>query len=155
MAEPGLADLPRWEPTAAAPARERLEDIEASLLLEGIFRQYGFDFRQYAKASIRRRLWRRAYAEGLDTLTALLDRVLHDAQVMDRLLQDLSINVTSMFRDPPFFAALRATVVPTLRTYPFLRVWVAGCSTGEETYALAILLREVGLLARTRIYATD
>ncbi|MFN8077664.1 MAG: protein-glutamate O-methyltransferase CheR, partial [Kineosporiaceae bacterium] len=87
--------------------------------------------------------------------TALLDRVLHDPQVMDRLLQDLSINVTSMFRDPPFFAALRATVVPTLRTYPFLRVWVAGCSTGEETYALAILLREVGLLARTRIYATD
>lgn len=135
--------------------RERLEDIEASLLLEGIYRQYGFDFRQYARASIRRRLWRRTYAEGLDSFSGLLERVLHDPEVMERLLRDLSINVTSMFRDPAFFAALRTRVVPLLRTYPFLRIWNAGCSTGEETYALAILLREVGLLERARIYATD
>ncbi len=132
-----------------------LEDLEISLLLEGVYRHYGFDFRQYARASIRRRLWRRAYAEGLPTISALLDRVLHHPDAMERLLLDLSINVTSMFRDPTFFAAFRSKVVPVLRTFPFLRIWNAGCSTGEETYSLAILLHEVGLLERTRIYATD
>lgn len=131
------------------------EDVELALLLEGIYRHYGFDFRQYAKASIRRRLWRRVYAEELRTLSGLQERVLHDPAAMERLLLDLSINVTSMFRDPTFFAAFRARVVPVLRTYPFLRIWNAGCSTGEETYALAILLHEVGLLDRTRIHATD
>jgi chemotaxis protein methyltransferase CheR len=129
--------------------------VEVALLLEGVYQHYGFDFRQYAKASIRRRLWRRAYAEGLHTISGLLERVLHDPAAMERLLLDLSINVTAMFRDPSFFAALRAEVVPVLRTYPFLRLWNAGCSTGEETYSLAILLHEVGLLDRTRIYATD
>jgi hypothetical protein len=135
------------------PERESLEDLEAGLLLEGIYRHYGFDFRQYARASIRRRLWRRVYAEGLQSFTGLLERVLHDPAAMERLLLDLSINVTSMFRDPTFFAAFRNKVVPVLRTYPFLRIWNAGCSTGEETYSLAIVLREVGLLDRTRIYA--
>jgi len=137
------------------PERERLEDLEAGLLLEGIYRHYGFDFRQYARASIRRRLWRRVYAEGLQSFTGLLERVLHDPAAMERLLLDLSINVTSMFRDPTFFAAFRSQVVPLLRTYPFIRIWNAGCSTGEETYSLAILLTEVGLYDRTRIYATD
>ena len=131
------------------------ESLEISLLLEGVYQQYGFDFRQYARASLRRRLWRRVYAEGLQTLSGLQERVLHDRGAMERLLLDLSINVTSMFRDPGFFASFRTTVVPHLRTYPFLRVWNAGCSTGEETYSLAILLREVGLYDRTRIYATD
>ncbi len=131
------------------------EELEISLLLEGIHRHYGFDFRQYARASIRRRLWRRAHAEGLTTITGLLERVLHQPDAMERLLLDLSINVTSMFRDPTFFAAFRTKVVPVLRTFPFLRIWNAGCSTGEETYSLAILLNEVGLLERTRIYATD
>ena len=134
---------------------QRLEEIEAALLLEGIYRHYGFDFRQYAQASVRRRLWRRAYAEGAQTLSGLAEKVLHDPAVMERLLLDLSINVTAMFRDPSFFACFRSKVVPVLRTYPFLRIWNAGCSTGEETYSLAILLREVGLLDRTRIYATD
>lgn len=137
------------------PDGRQREDLEVSLLLEGVYRHYGFDFREYAKASIRRRLWRRAYAEGLQTITGLLDLVLHDTAAMERLLLDLSINVTSMFRDPTFFAALRSKVVPILRTYPFLRIWNAGCSTGEETYSLAILLHEVGLLERSRIYATD
>jgi chemotaxis protein methyltransferase CheR len=136
------------------PQAER-EQLEISLLLEGVYRQYGFDFRQYAKASLRRRLWRRVYAEGLCTISGLQERVLHDPAAMERLLLDLSINVTSMFRDPGFFASFRARVVPLLRTYPFIRVWNAGCSTGEETYSLAILLREVGLYDRTRIYATD
>ncbi|MDQ1605104.1 MAG: chemotaxis protein methyltransferase CheR [Actinomycetota bacterium] len=136
------------------PDTER-EQLEIALLLEGVYRQYGFDFRQYARASLRRRLWRRTYAEGLRTISGLLERVLHDPSAMERLLLDLSINVTSMFRDPSFFASFRANVVPALRTYPFLRIWNAGCSTGEETYSLAIMLREVGLYERSRIYATD
>lgn len=131
------------------------EAVEISLLLEGVHRHYGYDFRQYARASLRRRLWRRVHAEGLQTISGLQEKVLHDRSVMERLLLDLSINVTSMFRDPGFFASFRAKVVPALRTYPFLRIWNAGCSTGEETYSLAILLREVGLYDRARIYATD
>jgi chemotaxis protein methyltransferase CheR len=95
------------------------------------------------------------FAEGLSTISGLQERVLHDRAAMERLLLDLSINVTSMFRDPGFFASFRQHVVPALRTYPFLRIWNAGCSTGEETYSLAILLREVGLYDRSRIYATD
>lgn len=136
-------------------AEAEREAVEISLLLEGVHQHYGFDFRQYARASLRRRLWRRVYAEGLHTISGLQEKVLHDRTAMERLLLDLSINVTSMFRDPGFFAAFRQHVVPPMRTYPFLRIWNAGCSTGEETYSLAILLREVGLYDRTRIYATD
>jgi chemotaxis protein methyltransferase CheR len=137
------------------PARDDLEEIELALLLEGIFRKYGFDFREYASASLRRRVWRRVYAEGLSTISALQDKLLHDPACMERLLLDLSINVTAMFRDPSFYNAFRAKVVPLLRTYPFTRIWVAGCSTGEEVYSLAIMLREEGLYDRARIYATD
>ncbi len=125
------------------------------LLLEAVYRHYHYDFRGYARASLRRRLWRRAHDERVRTLAALQERVLHDPEVMDRLLRDLSINVTEMFRDPGFFRALRTQVVPILRTYPYVRVWNAGCSTGEETFSLAIVLEEEGLLDRTRIYATD
>ena len=132
-----------------------LEEIEVELLLEGIFRLYGFDFRRYAPASLRRRLRRRMDGEKVETISALQNLVLHDAQVMERLLLDLSINVTAMFRDPTFFLSFRTTVVPLLRTYPFTRIWVAGCSTGEEVYSLAIVLAEEGLSDRTRIYATD
>ena len=131
------------------------EDLELELLLEGIFRQYGYDFRGYAGASLRRRLWKRTHLERLDTLTALLDRVLHDPAALDRLLRDLSINVTEMFRDPSFHRALRSKAFSLLRTYPFVRAWVAGCATGEEVMSLAIALHEEGLLERTRIYATD
>src|SRR6185369_6197239 len=116
---------------------------------------YGFDFRSYAYASIRRRLWRRIEAEGLKTITALQERVLHDPAMMEQLLLDLSINVTAMFRDPSFYLAFREKVVPLLRTYPFFRIWHAGCSTGEEVYSMAILLEEEGLYDRARIYATD
>jgi len=135
--------------------RDDVEEIEISLLLEAVFRRYGFDFREYAPASLRRRVWRRAHAEGLETLSALQDRLLHDPQCMERLLLDLSINVTAMFRDPTFYVAFREKVVPQLRTYPFTRIWVAGCSTGEEVYSLAILLHEADLYERARIYATD
>ena len=132
-----------------------LERTEIELLLEGVFRMYGFDFRSYAYASIRRRLWKRVTAEGLLTLSELQSRVLHDKDAMERLLLDLSVNVTSMFRDPNFYRTFREVVIPLLRTYPFVRIWHAGCSTGEEVYSTAILLEEAGLYDRTRIYATD
>jgi chemotaxis protein methyltransferase CheR len=151
--------LPDWSiPPAvvgADVASAELEVLEVELLLEAVYRRYGFDFREYAQASLKRRLWRRMIAEGLSTVTQLQDRLLHDAACMERLLLDLSINVTAMFRDPPFYVAFRNEVVPALRTYPFTRIWCAGCSTGEEVYSLAIVLQEEGLYDRTRIYATD
>jgi len=139
-------------PAAQDPELER---IEIDLLLEAVHRRYGFDFRQYAQASLKRRLWRRLHAEHLETISELQAKLLHDPACMERLLLDLSINVTSMFRDPSFYLAFREKVVPALRTYPFTRIWCAGCSTGEEVYSLAILLEEEGLYERTRIYATD
>jgi chemotaxis protein methyltransferase CheR len=132
-----------------------LEAVEVQLLTEGIFRHYGFDFRDYSMPSLKRRIWKRVYAEGLSTISALQERVLHDASCMERLLLDLSINTTAMFRDPSFYLAFRRKVVPILRTYPFVRIWHAGCSTGEEVYSMAILLQEEGLYERCRIYATD
>jgi chemotaxis protein methyltransferase CheR len=147
--------VPVGTPRAAAEGRLDLEALELQLLLEGVYRQYGFDFREYAPASLKRRVWRRVHAEHLQTITALLEKVLHDPACMERLLLDLSINVTAMFRDPTFYVSFREQVVPLLRTYPFTRIWVAGCSTGEEVYSLAILLQEEELYARTRIYATD
>jgi chemotaxis protein methyltransferase CheR len=140
--------------TPVSPPVE-LEDLEVQLLLEAVYRRYGFDFREYAPASLRRRLWRRVHAEGAQTVSGLMEKLLHDPQSMERLLLDLSINVTAMFRDPGFYVAFREKVVPLLRTYPFTRMWVAGCSTGEEVYSLAILLHEEGLYERARIYATD
>jgi len=132
-----------------------LERLEIELLLEGVFRHYGFDFRSYAYASIRRRLWKRVEGEGLSTVSELAARILHDADAMERLLLDLSVNVTAMFRDPTFYKEFRERVVPLLRTYPFIRIWHAGCSTGEEVFSLAILLEEEGLYDRSRLYATD
>jgi chemotaxis protein methyltransferase CheR len=138
-----------------AAERDDVDEIELALLLEGVYRRYGFDFREYAPASLRRRVWRRVHAEGVSTISALQEKLLHDPACMERLLLDLSINVTAMFRDPTFYVAFREKVVPLLRTYPFTRIWVAGCSTGEEVYSLAILLQEAGVYDRTRIYATD
>ncbi len=154
-----VAEAPRpapQAPTEDPPAfKPDLERIEIELLLEGIFRHYGFDFRSYAYASIRRRLWKRIEEEGLSSVSALQEKVLHDSVMMEKLLLDLSINVTAMFRDPGFYVTFREHVVPLLRTYPFIRIWHAGCSTGEEVYSMAILLREEGLYDRARIYATD
>jgi len=139
-------------PTAQDP---ELEQLEIDLLLEAVYRRYGFDFRQYAQASLKRRLWRRLLAEGLSSISELQAKLLHDPPCMERLLLDLSINVTAMFRDPSFYVAFRDKIVPALHTYTFTRIWCAGCSTGEEVYSLAILLQEEGLYDRTRIYATD
>jgi chemotaxis protein methyltransferase CheR len=132
-----------------------LERLEIELLLEGVYRHYGYDFRQYAFSSLRRRLRKRLEAEGLSTFSQLQDRVLHDPTALEGMLRDMSVNVTGMFRDPTFFLALRQKVVPLLRTYPFVRIWHAGCASGEEVYATAIMLEEEGLYDRSRIYATD
>ena len=142
-----------------APLEEQekldLEALEIKLLTEGIYEHYGFDFRDYSVPSMKRRIWKRIYAEGLSTVSGLQEKVLHDAGTMERLLLDLSINTTAMFRDPTFYLAFRQKIVPTLRTYPFVRIWHAGCSTGEEVYSMAMLLQEEGLYERCRIYATD
>ncbi|MEK8130933.1 protein-glutamate O-methyltransferase CheR [Paenibacillus filicis] len=131
------------------------EKIEIYLLLEGLYRMYGYDFRNYAFASVRRRIWHRIYAEKLPTVSALQERVLHDRACMERLLGDLVIHVTEMFRDPTLFAAFRERVVPLLRQLPSIRIWHAGCSTGEEVYSTAILMIEEGLYDKVRVYATD
>ena len=132
-----------------------LEAIEIDLLFQAICRYYGFDFRGYALASRKRRLLQFIQQENIATISGLQERLLHDRETMERLLLTLSINVTSMFRDPEFFNAFREHAVPILRTYPFIRLWHAGCSSGEEVYSMAILLQESGLLAKTKIYATD
>ena len=136
-------------------AGDAIEDLELRLLLEGIYQRYGYDFREYARSSIRRRVWRRVTEERLTTISGLQERILHEPECMERLLLDLSVSVTSMFRDPGFFRSLRDKVVPLLRTYPFIRIWNAGCSSGEETLSLSILMHEAGLGDRIRIYATD
>ncbi|MGH2757738.1 MAG: CheR family methyltransferase [Actinomycetota bacterium] len=132
-----------------------VEEVEISLLLDGVYRRSGYDFREYSLGSLRRRLRHRMKEEGLATISELQGKVLHDGDALARLIRDLSISVTSMFRDPHFYLAFRGRVVPLLKTYPFVRVWAAGCATGEEVYSLAILLDEEGLYERTRIYATD
>jgi chemotaxis protein methyltransferase CheR len=132
-----------------------LEDIEIALLLEGLYRFYGFDFREYSQASLKRRILERMRAEGIATVSGFQERVLHDAACMERLLLGLSVHVTSMFRDPGFYLTFRKKVVPILKTYPTVRIWHAGCSTGEEVYSMAILLQEEGLYRRCLIYATD
>ena len=140
---------------ALKDSHESLEEIELQLLLEGIFRHYGFDFRNYAMSSLRRRVRNFMRDEDIGTISLLQDRLLHDRAWMDRFLYALSVNVSAMFRDPPFYRTFRKEVIPLLRTYPFIRIWLAGVSMGEEVYSLAILLQEEGLYDRCRIYATD
>jgi chemotaxis protein methyltransferase CheR len=138
---------------SAAAAREF--DAEAGLLIDTIYRLYHYDFRGYAPASLLRRLRAAMIRYGCQTPCELQDRVVRDPARFPGLLDFLTVQVSEMFRDPGYFRALREQVVPLLRTYPSLKLWVAGCSAGEEAYSLAILLREEGLLARTLIYATD
>jgi chemotaxis protein methyltransferase CheR len=132
-----------------------LERVEINLLLKGIYLKYGLDFQNYTFSSIRRRIWHRVKAEKLETITSLLEKVLHDPQTMKRLNADFSINVTEMYRDPSFFQTFREKIVPVLRELPSIRIWHAGCSTGEEVFSMAILLHEEGLYEKARIYATD
>lgn len=130
-------------------------DIELPLLIEAVYQKYHYDFRGYARASLKRRLRAAMNRFGLGTLSQLQDKLLHDDATFPALLDYLTVQVSDLFRDPGYFRALRESVVPLLRTYPSLKIWVAGCSTGEEVYSLAILLHEEGLLARSLIYATD
>ncbi|MFZ0267628.1 CheR family methyltransferase [Caulobacter sp.] len=134
---------------------ERVEDLEIQLLLEALYQRYHYDFRHYARASIKRRLVQARVQLGFASISALQDRVLHDPAMLPRLLDYLTVQVSEMFRDPSYFRALREKVLPHLRTYPSLKVWIAGCSNGEELYSLAILFREEGLYERTLFYATD
>jgi len=136
-------------------AKVTAECIEFRLLLDAIYHRYHYDFRGYAAASLRRRLRTAMERFECRSLSQLQDRVIREPDVFATLLDYLTVQVSEMFRDPDYFRALREQVVPLLRTYPSLKVWVAGCSAGEEAYSLAILLREEGLLARTLIYATD
>ena len=131
------------------------EYLELELLLEGIFRKYGFDFREYSGAHIKRRLSHRLSAAGMQNFSQVLHRIIYDEEFFKQILLDLSINVTEMYRDPTFYLELRQRVIPYLSTYPFIKIWHAGCSAGQEVYSNAILLEEENLLDRSQIYATD
>lgn len=134
---------------------EKVEDIEIRLLLEALYQRYHYDFRSYAMSSIRRRLRQAREQLGFATISAMQERVLHHPDMLADMLRYLTVQVSEMFRDPSYFAALRETVIPHLRTYPSLKVWIAGCSSGEELYSFVILFREEGLEDRTLFYATD
>ena len=131
------------------------QDIEIRLLIQAIYEKYGYDFRNYSQAHIKRRVINRLNLSGMGNISDMIHEVLINHKFVDQLLMDLSINVTEMFRDPSFYKAVREQVVPVLKTYPFIKIWHAGCSSGEEVYSMAILLREEGLYNRTQIYATD
>nr|WP_319493959.1 protein-glutamate O-methyltransferase CheR [uncultured Desulfobacter sp.] len=132
-----------------------LEKLEVTLLLEAVFQRYGHDFRGYARASVHRRIHNVKIQAGLECISQLIPRVLHDPSFFERLLDEMSITVTTMFRNPGLFLVLRQKVLPYLKSYPSLKIWHAGCATGQEAYSLSILLKEEELAKRTVIYATD
>lgn len=132
-----------------------VEDVEVGLLLDGIYQHYGYDFRNYSRAHMKRRVMHKMGKENIQSVSMLQHRVLHDVAYFRTLLPEFSINVTEMFRDPEVFSFLRKEVMPYLASFPRLKIWHAGCSSGEEVYSMAILLKEAGLYDRTTIYATD
>jgi len=140
--------------TQARPRRSEF-DIELKLLLDAVYLKYQHDFRHYSTASLRRRIEQAMERYETPTLSQLQSRVLREPELFSDMLQYFTVQVSEMFRDPSYFLALRQKVVPMLATYPYVKVWVAGCSTGEEAWSMAIMLREEGLLERTLIYATD
>ncbi|MFK5856492.1 MAG: protein-glutamate O-methyltransferase CheR [Bacteroidota bacterium] len=135
--------------------KNQIINIEIDLILEAIFIKYGYDFRNYSKAHVKRRILNRLGLSKLKSISEMQHKVLREPAFFELMLRDLSINVTEMFRDPSFYKTLREEVIPILKTYPFIKVWHAGCSTGEEVYSFALLLKEEGLYDRTQIYATD
>jgi chemotaxis protein methyltransferase CheR len=145
------AELKEIEP----PPGEAQSELEVELLLEAIYGRYHYDFRRYARASLRRRLAQAVIRLGCRTVSGLQEKILHHPESFAALLQHLTVPVSEMFRDPPYFLEIRSAVLPLLATYPSLKIWVAGCSTGEEAYSLAIALAEEGLLERSLVYATD
>jgi chemotaxis protein methyltransferase CheR len=148
-------DAPLTAVNPPEPGAPRTEDIELRLLLEAVYQKYHYDFRGYAMASVKRRMTQALSHFQCRSFSQLQDIVLHDEDMMGRLLPFLTVQVSEMFRDPAYFRAIRDKVVPHLKTYPSLKIWIAGCSTGEELYSFAILFREAGLENRTLFYATD
>ncbi len=132
-----------------------IEDLEIELLLQAIYRRYGYDFRDYSRPSIKRRLKHRLTLSGLATITDLQREILHNLDFFQLLLQDLSINVTAMFRDPTFYKTLKQKILPSFAQHEIIKIWHAGCASGEEVYSMAIFLKEANLYERARIYATD
>jgi len=130
-------------------------NLEIDLLLEAIYRLSGYDFRQYNRSSISRRIFNRMRINSIPTISRVQEKAVHDKEFLEQLLNDFSINVTEMFRNPSFFKAFREKVIPILREYQEIRIWHAGCATGEEVYSMAILLQEEGLIDKATIYATD
>ncbi len=130
-------------------------NLEINLLLEAIFQRYGYDFRNYGKAHIKRRILHRIATSGLKNISEMQHKVLYDEKFLKTVLEDLSITVTEMFRDPSFYQKVRTEIFPILKTYPFFKIWHAGCATGQEVYSMVIMLKEEGLLDRAQIYATD
>ena len=137
------------------PAATEIEELEIDLLLEAIQRRYGYDFRDYARASLRRKVRAIAATVGVEQISELVPRLIHEPQLFAGVVGTFSTPVTEMFRDPPFFRYLRETIVPYLKTWPYVRIWLAGCATGEEVYSLAILLKEEGIYERCTLFATD
>jgi chemotaxis protein methyltransferase CheR len=135
--------------------KTKIEEIEIDLLLEALFRLYGYDFRHYSKASITRRIRHLLGKTGLGRVSEMIPELLNDKSFLEKLVYDFSITVTEMFRDPGFYRAVREQVVPYLKTYPFVKIWHAGCATGQEVYSMAIVLKEEGLYDRATIFATD
>lgn len=135
--------------------KNEIENIEITLLLEAIFERYGHDFRSYARASVERRIKQFLSKSGSNTISEMIPKLLHDESFFERFVQEFSITVTKMFRDPLVYRSIREKVVPFLKTYPFIKIWHAGCATGEEAYSLAILLKEESLYDRTTLFATD
>ena len=134
---------------------DELQKIEIDLMLEAVYRRYGYDFRSYARPSIERRVRQFLSQSGCETISEMIPKVLKDSEFFSRLIKYLSIPVTEMFRDPLFYLAVREKVVPLLKTWPYFKIWHAGCATGEEVYSLAIVLKEEGIYERSTIYATD
>lgn len=132
-----------------------VEDLELELFIQALYYQYGYDFREYSRAHLKRRVLYRMSVENLSSISVLQDKILHNKDFFYKIIGDFSINVTEMFRDPSFYRKIKEKVIPILKTYPYLKIWHAGCSTGEEVYSMAILLKEEGLLEKTQIYATD
>ena len=134
---------------------KKIAEIEVDVLLEAIRLRYDYDFKNYARASLKRRVHSLLSKENLEMPYQLIPRILYDNKIFDKFLSEMSVTVTELFRDPPFFKSIQEIIFPVLKTYPYFKIWHAGCATGEEVYSLAILLKEAGLLDKAKIYATD
>ncbi len=132
-----------------------IEDLELELFIQALYYHYGYDFREYSRMHLKRRVLYRMSVENIKSISMLLDKILHNKIFFYKIIGDFSINVTEMFRDPSFYEEIREKVIPILKTYPYIKIWHAGCSTGEEVYSMAILLEEEGLLGKSQLYATD